>query len=838
MSWALLALCLLTVTQGLEIISIQTNQYVQNNRWYQNTSVTFICSEDDYGVPQQYIVEADNSTGQAGHVIDITCNEPRIIYRRAVFGWVPLTTQIQEIRQCYSSGPQKYSNAENNLIPDTFLGDQLPGDLADQLPPTRRRLLFNIVTGISFISTAILGKDPIGMLVCDVFRACPGGGRETDISEAVDKYLDKKKILVDFENQLDAAQDTFNRDITAVTQQITENQNTTLFAIRENLRAVNASDQARRKFQQYAAQQIRAAQQDIEGNIALIAQNANNLDTFANITDLALKTIIDGIQQLTEDLNAQLVDLSNNTARNFEIAEEERRRGIRRLREVTSIIMEQASKRQLRRIVAQIAFAAIDTYESIGELEAFVDDEGIRPIESTSPQYPAIKNLQIDEVSLIYVDSDVSPQANQVAYSLRCRTSLLLNRGRNWFDWRDIMEALGPQNCTVEDDACDCWVHVEERRCTWNSAAVPLGSIAFFNRSTLTQAPSMCAGPTVTTEFDAVSLDQLEVSLADVCNDPNQLGSDYNLISQQMFARIGVPEVPSACTVELEDTFVSVNNGGDINFIWALYQYWQRAFELATQNYAELENLFYGRPPAGLSYQNRPFEKLEGSPELVTCDVTAFAARSTEPYESVGLLQPLQQVTDVTISVDGGPAELISDVQLIIPSDFVLPERIVWFGLVNDIFSRMTVFDVPDNQVSLSNVAKSLEDTVNYLMTNDSTQTQLDYWKILHGTSFNHFAAGNSISLYERDIVGTGTDVLCTGSDETGGPICNILEFFRVNAPFGPLGETQVIFTPKESNMQFTVRGLDDGITPVINSVCPSYSPGTSVFVLFIAWVY
>ncbi|MCP3869857.1 MAG: hypothetical protein GY703_17545 [Gammaproteobacteria bacterium] len=304
------------------------------------------------------------------------------------------------------------------------------------------------------------------------------------------------------------------------------------------------------------------------------------------------------------------------------------------------------------------------------------------------------------------------------------------------------------------------------------------------------------------------------------------------------------------------------SRGYEENVVAAIYNTLELAYTRWTWNATQVENDLYGRLPGGTQTKSIPFgsKAIKGRDVSYRCDYASLVGVRDGAFEPVYAMQPVftaakAVATEVLDRVDTTVLDARTAIASV-PAQSLIPEQLLIFGSPAAAFrgSPGRVYDIPDNEVSLSPDVTARETKVTYLMTNipgdtpsnQARQRSYKEWKASNGPLFDSFSAGNCAALYEREIVPdqparwysgshaspSGMSLRCsnrtTGSSRLlDGPICQLLKWFRVRLPDDEPG-TPLRLIPKEYRTIFTLEVPTGEIKQMVFTDCPIISTGTT----------
>jgi hypothetical protein len=841
------------------------NYFKQNNRMFQREFTPFTCDEGDVDVEHTFNIAEDVAAGVTAHEIKITCRQAKYNYELQNVGYVPAASNVVEMEVCLVADPAAYAGndtEETPVIPGIFDGGEADSgvtgrrlmelamhgehtELVDAMYRFKESQYINIehihAMHKAFVAIPqnmrklLFFPLDLVMLPFKLFKAvacafpfmnCGSGkGSGDDLTEEKDAMMDAKRDLMEKLRERDAKlgeiEELRNKQSVIVGAQL----NNTVQSLKAQQVAIRAETDARNLLANLTEKALRQQSADIEGIRGDLDATVTLIDDLAGTVNSQLDAVIAAMKKHVDDINDKLGNVTQATSDNDRFISKSLRDAVREVRELTGVVWDHYNNRQVRRDLTAMSTLIISAINGAGTDRAFLLNEGEPPLSPSDPEYSDWSKIRIDEISILYVDNtnSISPVLREERQSIFCDSILNLKQFAASTTWKDIIENIGPLDCTPDED-CRCWIERRERTCPFNTAL--LASDPIWERADfIDDDPSLCSGaiipqaPVVDT-----CLTEYHDNFRDICVRPLRPTYDYKISSTQLLKSLDAPYDAQVCDVDLETVFSRADANQQENFIWDIYRILEQSALVAIARTSEFERRIFGLMPQGMTFGKRPFRASPEVPDGHSCYTAAMAVVSNAPYVSVNVLRLNSIESKVDIQIDGGSISTV-DAVANIPFDFTLPTNQVLFGSPNDITFFNRVFDTPatENSLAPDGLARTAKTT--FLITNDTARNTLQTWEEDNGKNFDPYGAANSINVYRRETT-TNIDgsVLCLGTTLTDGEFCTRLEQFRFYSPGGNL----VRYEPVAYTQSFTVELPPGPLTAVIYSECPSISLGAN----------
>lgn len=679
---------------------------------------------------------------------------------------------------------------------------------------------------LALAAAAAVGGGPGLGLAVVAMAAIPFFGGDSDEKEAIDKLKKQVDNLVSQVNALNEKQQEFRREVSA---QLTDLEEDFAADVAEIL-----EDQ-----QKEAAAALERDGQLMEANRALAQKLDEDVDQiYATVAALdsavrsEVDTLFSGLAGATrEELGAmteamqasavltenRFVDLirqvnhvnGNMTRRTRSLAQN--------VRDLTAVIWDLYNQKQIRRMLTGEVAITRRALESVG-YRLFAGEQGQAPIDPVTQEalYRSYSKTNLETVRTTWLAvQNGQPYVQGRSQTLVCDTAHLLNHGKPWFTWEDIVESLGPVDCARDDDndlpastdgssPCLCWIKESAYACPMKTETLPgdssetlkdrvaafqqtpaWGGLTYLGETTSPVSDLLCAGPTtrVADQAVALTLSSWHGSLWETCNAQRSslLGDRILVYGERMQTGLygGVTFHSDVCQPSsgpgnlyksIYDAAPGQFNGmetlhdGD-NIIAATYTLFTQGYSSFARNSWEEERVLFGALPNGLQTKSVPFNTdLTGSASY-RCEYASLIGIEDTPFAPVYALQPkFIPARAVVKDLATGEYLDVQDAVASLPAQSLIPDQLVVFGeLVEAVLAASSgdeensvVYDVPTGEASLSPLITSREGHATYFLTptppDNPDQGTFDDWKKHNGPLFDAFQAANSAGLYKRGL--------------------------------------------------------------------------------------
>ena len=780
-------------------------------------TIVIQCTAADYNQATNFAITLANGTNAT---LTATCGQVEYTIGMTQAGVVPRQVRTVSRELC-----SLWSSALANETTATILGS---APTTTGGGPAGRRLLYSGMDFLDDVEDFAVGTacgNPVTAGAVEVAtHRCSGGGgvsqeqldalrvQQENFVNASNNRLGKLEAFMEVSKEWDHAIKANTEATAAVTRNLSAAIQSTdaRFTAQGQVNAnMNSVINAMRIAQRTDMERIDTNFQDIRNQMASVSQSlqAQIIGEF-NRSYLAISTLQG---QLVGAINA--VRTEAETA--FDNAYQRERVIIRGLRDAISTM-----GRMHHRYDDTRAFTRM-FLDGIAALPA-----GITPFLHTLGSEPgeqqATWRQNVESVHLLYASGGL---AHSLTFSYTCNARYLVNNLQGWYTWKDFVETMGPVGCDTNapsgSTACSCWASVYHESC--QVAAGAQSQPSWYNNLTLDA--STCTGAISSTSNEYFVGSDLLNQLSLFCDNA---GAQQVLVGAMAMQRVlNYTNAPAACDISYKN-LQGASDGTGLPFL--VLALWERAYAFTAMNVQTLMDYFDGVLPSGISFRDQPFQRRNG--QSGTCTQGALTAISAANLLPVYRLDPQDVSVTASATVSGMPAVSASAGLIGATVTSVLPEG--GAAVVGDPRSNTTIYDIPNSLVSLSGVASVRENSATYfLMPNASTMT-IAAWESMYHTVFNHFAAGNSPSLYETPVNSVTGECTGRGADSLeplyigSGSWCDTRALYSVQSIAGqPLkfkavpraraGSTAGTYT-------FTVTIPEGDITQQLVSACPTQS--------------
>ena len=392
---------------------------------------------------------------------------------------------------------------------------------------------------------------------------------------------------------------------------------------------------------------------------------------------------------------------------------------------------------------------------------------------------------------------------------LYCSTLKIFGLPRDYADFRDFLDMMGPAGCE-DTNTCGCFVVYSKYQCTLNPSGLGFSYARNVTAlSNTTQAvPSLCqSSPAVITLVDGeivTNITEFENVLSVRCSE-QQPNTEAVLWSINLGAQlVGYKNAAQTCTFDF--AFPSNFNATTpermfINNI-------QTSFGFTLRNIASTFRAIIGGVPQGLTYTYDPFAIRDG---LEANCLTAWWMSYTSTLLPVYKLSDPVESTSITVTIDG-VSTTFTDVLAASRDQFTILSELT---VVGEPDSPSFVYDIPQRDLSDSPFPTSR--SALYMLFPNYTCVTKTCWERYYGVPFNHIEAQYVVSPYKRTYDPFLT--ICTDPRRVyDGSQCVIRDRNLIDCPTN----SSCVFTKK--NARYLVSGIDVPgveITTLVLSECP-----------------
>lgn len=443
-------------------------------------------------------------------------------------------------------------------------------------------------------------------------------------------------------------------------------------------------------------------------------------------------------------------------------------------RSLVGYIEDRDYKNQMRRELALLSHAVMNTVINGGVYQPFLDDRGV----DSNIASEAAQRALLDRLYIKSAVGSVSPTATFHEFSFYCATSRLFDAQLSFMAGPDFLYQMGPAGCSStlnQNLNCSCWVEVVAKTCSSTSARVTRAS---WYTNILANRTGECTGSITTqaTRTFISSGDYLEY-MRQVCFAGTFQSQPYIVVSAMNRAVRNATSSSSYCNANMMESLVAegVSESGDLLSIMMTFV--NSGYSILRQRSYAYEEIAIGTLPQNMSPFNQPFTRRTG--QLGECQYYAFMCYS-DTMLPVNRLQfsALPKYT-VTVKVGGSPSANVTQTTFANNVGGMLGDYQV---VVGDVLDPSQQHDLPTSELVLTEVAGARESKVTYPLCPYSTASQCNItgWMRRNGRDFNHWAGANVASFSTVSLDGTGR---CVGARKaSSGSLCTIRDNYQISA--------------------------------------------------------
>jgi hypothetical protein len=821
--------------QTLKILSQRQNAYALNGRMYQNNTITVQCTDADFGVYRYAtITKGDGSTVQLG----VLCSPPVYSYELEEVGQVPRDARSETFAHCLTSDSLKVSTAMvNNLLDRTTADSTVIGSSLrrHKLVETNRhmlkphRKLFLIDDAINF--GVALGA---AELYCKKIFGC---AKAADVEELKGKVADLRigaaEMRRDFgylesnftvltndytrffnttNTRFDYVEATFNNQLNATRASLDFMNGTNALLLRQSQALQVRFDQLQTHADNTDTE-IAGLSQSLASGISGVTAALSSFIAWQNNVTLAINQRVTNVSQISADqivaLRSQVFKLTTN------------------IRYQVSRLQDQLRETEARRAVAafmhqKLPFILADGYTP------FTEDLGTAP---TGNLDASVWRMLLETHRLMYTRDNLGLSAQMVDVSYFCDTQSIIDHVLSMTSDSDFFSNMGPVGCNATTrSSCACWITTQRSSCATDATRAANGTWMQNGTLLVGGSDAVCSGAiTVQPAQTHTTLASFTSVMADVCNDGTYADApNIVIVSGQLVRAASVPYNPTVCSM----AFDTINNvaANNASFMWIMQSYLAISFKVVLNNANYYAKILYGQSPAGLTTAYDPLKVINGTE--ARCLFTSMVSYdTTSPLLPVYRLRFVSATSSVTVKLDGVVSDVVTDVSVSVPNDIILPATDT--AVVGDPSDSSVIWNIPNEELSLSPIARAREYHVTYTMCTNISDFNVAAWEARNKDTFDHFAGSATAAYYMRIIDGSG---FCTGNTLPGeGPWCTVRQDFAFSAAVG--GFT---LSPRTGTGAAVIGQIiipDGSIASTIFSDCPSISivqdnPGVATLTL------
>lgn len=804
----LILLLLVTTVYGGTILSERNDHYtVHENggqRLYENKTITYRCTEVDIGVTRQFNIEKPDGTTSS---IEVVCGRPKYTYSVSPVGKVLAKGRLVVVPACTVRDTSKFNQSERDIL--------------SRLPPTaqapsRRRLLFDVGTslcpackGAEWVYSKLTDggdddEDPPGLPddwddnLNDLIRNHEDmAGLRTNLSNARQKFRDSLQNVTNFQSALLVNLTKQDGRITDVLEAAKKRDAILEKRIESNEKWINttATDMINlRRTTGESITNLTLSQIQQEAELQILSLQLNE----------TVRNVVEGLTKVSKDATTAVNELRDQgDQRHWEVVKKiNALAGLQR--DSTALMIKIAERRVMKRMITRRVHELM-TFNLTAEETGFFLDQG----KVGAALYGENWYIEIDKVQILRAVDDGGPKLYATDFSVRCNVNYLMKTDAAWQTIDDIFNQIGPyESCSIENHECTCYIVRTDTTCPTTELHLVDTN---FTSTVDTLNDTYCTGNIVNIGDDIIrSAQSFALNLTSICENINPLpGHKIIVTSNYLGRKIAVDNDLTVCDVM--SNFSRIMNPLYDSFTW-IYAMVQMMLLNQVKVWSSVDTIsdyIDGVIPSGLSFISTDFTRAGG--QDASCLTAGFMAFEPETIPVFKLI-PVSTSTSVTVTIDGEIVHKTYDVNLDIGLNFLLPSDYIMISPNNDTW----VYDVPDEDISMSPAAPARQGKVTYTLMNNDDDITYEAWTDKYGVTFDHFEASNVPDIYKRPLVSgkcTGQPLAHTGS------YCTLLENYIVTDSPGGNGRQ---FQPRDATYDVVIRNLPTGkITAGTISTCP-----------------
>lgn len=803
----LLLLFFATIAHGATIVSERLNLIAQDGKLYQNKTLTVQCSRSDFGTPVNLTIT--NSVTNVTSYVIINCSSPRITYLGGTSpqAYIPRDGRLQSMEYCMSRDFYRHES----LVPEvnhteggTFdswgngglslqshnpdhhwslkMQPREPQPHTDHFTFKQRyrlngRLLRPLENRDIHPHVAMPRPHHVSRLLGFGFRSAvaligfaggiAGGFLGAELSGRGGSGLDPAY----FEN-FRAKAEGYIKDLQAANNATQQWQNQTTGLLTNLTLAYEDSkvlyDQIGREFNitrdnlenQQAIFNATSRALDAE-----IADSRSRTDNLYN-TVLNLSSVID---ELTGAGNQTLQRAMNYTRSSFQSATDamyairdalvermantdSRLRALARMvNQVTGSVREAIIKLQTLRALTRLAQLSLYDLANEGTYTPFLSDLGQQPAEDLG----FYRSVLIDSVRTHYGWTNGGNYYLRTSmFVLECDITFILARVEDFMTWREALDNIGPPGCNKSlTGDCACWMTVQSSYCTSNESMV--NSTMVNNTRYLVLNSTYC---TSSVTYDANQTFYAAQDILDYfgtkCTDEPILTNTYAVISSTIFTvSYYMRQDNTVCSMLVNIVFMT-----QPNYVWSIFYFWELGYGEMVRKKDIYSHYLDGLIPNNLTIVEEPFVRRDSID--MSCWTAYYMAYSTDWLPVYRYINPVVN-TSVSVAINGTTVLTTSDVLVATPTNFILEAEM---RVTGNPVSSSSVYDIPENELSLTPTAQSRLGKPTYPMVPCEACNNLTYWRSINGIPFDH-RFGNTMAEYFKRNVSSN---FCNGTSKSG----------------------------------------------------------------------
>lgn len=858
----LLLLLFVSIGEAATIVSERLNLIAQDGKLYQNKTLTVQCSRSDFGTPVNLTIT--NSVTNVTSYVIINCSSPRITYLGGTSpqAYIPRDGRLQSMEYCMSRDFFRYessvpsinlTDAEsassswgggglslqshnpdhhwslkmqprepephfdhftfkqryriNNRLLRALDNKQLwhpPGHhFTKHAPPIAG--LSRLTIGLIGFTGGVVGGFFGGIAGAQLYRG--GGGVP---QAALDNLRADTYNMVDTLNKSIQATQQWQSNITGIVTNLTLAYEDSKVVFNQTLAAFKNQNDT---FEQYR-QIYERSSSAIDNEILATRQRMTDVDT--SVSDLAdavatltgaqnqtlqyaMNFTKDGLINVNTSLwsirDALIERMTNNDARIRSLTTTVNR--------LTGSVREAIVKLQTLRGLTRLAQLSLYDLANEGSYSPFLSDVGQQPADSLG----FYRSILIDSVRTHYGWTNGGNYYLRASmFVLDCDITAVLSRLEDFMTWRDLMDHMGPIGCnkSVIGD-CSCWVTVQSSYCTSNQSMVE-SSLVNNTRFLVLNSTYCTSSVTYDANQTFYNGEDLLNYLGTKCTDEPILAGTYSVISSTVFAMSHYMAQDNAVC----DMITTVVFQSTANYVWSIFYFWELGYGEAMRKKDIYSHYLDGLIPNNMTIVEEPFVRRDSVD--MSCWTAYYMAYSTDWLPVYRYINPVIN-TSVSVAVNGTTVLTTSDVLVATPTNFILEAEL---RVAGNPVSTTSVYDIPENELSLTPTAQSRQGKPTYAMVPCEACNNLTYWRSINGIAFDH-RFGNTMPEYFKRNVSSN---FCNGTSKSGeGSWCTRKDNF-----FFYLNGSALVAEPYSATYLVTVIVPEGQVTANQFSECPVVS--------------
>ncbi len=804
----MLLLLFVCVAEAATIVSERLNLIAQDGKLYQNKTLTVQCSRSDFGTPVNLTIT--NSVTNVTSYVIINCSSPRITYLGGTSpqAYIPRDGRLQSMEYCmsrdffrYDSPVPEVNHTEGGTFdswgngglslqshnPDhhwslkmqprqpephsdhfTFkqryrVNGRLLRPMENQdIHPSRHISLHrphvSRILGFGFRSAiALIGF--AGGIAGGFLGAELAGSRGGGVSQAaLDDLSAKTANWVDTLNKSVQETKLWQSNITGVVTNLTLAYQDSQTLFNDTLRGFKNTEDTLEQYRKIYNESAVA----IDNEIADTRQRMHDMDTSVNDLANAVASLTGAQNQSLQyamnftktgliNINSSLWSVREALIERMTNADARFRSLTTTVNRLTGSVREAIIKLQIMRGLTRLAQLSLYDLANEGTYTPFLSDLGRQPAEDLG----FYRSVLMDSVRTHYGWTNGGNYYLRASmFVLECDITTVLARPDDFMTWRSLLDNMGPIGCNkslIGD--CSCWVTVQSSYCTSNQSMVESSLV---NDTRFLVLNSTYCASSVTYDANQTFYDGEDLLnyLGAKCTNEPILTNTYAVISSTVFAMSHyMAQDNTVCSMITTVVFQST-----ANYVWSIFYFWELGYGEAMRKKDVYSHYLDGLIPNNLTVIEEPFVR-RGDVDM-SCWTAYYMAYSTDWLPVYRYINPVVN-TSVSVAVNGTTVLTTSDVLVATPTNFILEAEM---RVAGNPVSTTSVYDIPENELSLTPTAQSRLGKPTYPMVPCETCNNLTYWRSINGIAFDH-RFGNTMPEYFKRNVSSN---FCNGTSKSG----------------------------------------------------------------------